>query len=63
MLLHTTETRVLKIPLRPKDIVWGVQQNRQYASGMSHLERVLANFHTSKKINNTQLISNLAYEY
>jgi len=49
MFLHTTETRV--------------QQNRQYASDMSHLEEVPANFHASQEINNTQLISNLAYEY
>jgi len=23
MLMHTTEKRVVQIPLRPKDIVWG----------------------------------------
>jgi hypothetical protein len=70
MFPHGTETRVVKIPLGLKDIVWGVQQNRHYAqqnrhyaSDMSHLEKVLANFHTSQEIKNTQLISNLAYEY
>jgi len=52
----------LKFPY-DSDIVWGVQQNRHYASDMSHLEKVLANFHTSQEIDNTQLISNLAYEY
>jgi len=53
MFLLGTETRVVKIALRLKDIVWGVQQNSHYASDMSHLEKVLANFHTTQEIDNT----------
>jgi S-adenosylhomocysteine hydrolase len=59
MFLRGTETRVVKTPLGLKNIVWGVQQNRHYASDMSHLEKVLANFHTSQEINNTQIYQTL----